>query len=87
LEKDAKYLYEWADQWILKDDENVKVKGTPVIVFGDYNFDAPKPWLQLLKNSHVLDIAENEIQERTTPFLNSILTEQKNRGKSVPKKK
>jgi hypothetical protein len=87
LKKDAKYLYEWADQWILKDEENVKVKGTPVIVFGDYNFDAPKPWLQLLKNPHALDIAENEIQERTTPFINSILTEQKNRAKSVPKKK
>jgi hypothetical protein len=37
-EKDARYLYEWADQWILRGENKVLVKGTPVIVFGSYNF-------------------------------------------------
>jgi hypothetical protein len=31
--KDAKLLYEWADEWQLADSETVKVKGTPVVVF------------------------------------------------------
>ncbi|MFZ1451498.1 MAG: L,D-transpeptidase, partial [Ferruginibacter sp.] len=39
-EKDARYLYEWADQWILDGKEIVLANGTPVIVFGSYNFDA-----------------------------------------------
>ena len=82
LEKDAKYLYEWADQWVLIDDENVKFKGTPVIVFGSYNFDAPKPWLQLVKNPKALTIAESEIEKVTAPFLSTILKEQEKKKKS-----
>jgi hypothetical protein len=47
-ETDAKYLYDWADEWQLADSETVKVKGLPVIVFGSYDFAAPRPWLVLL---------------------------------------
>jgi hypothetical protein len=79
-EKDAKYLYNWADQWILKDDENVLVKGTPVIVFGEYPFGQPKPWLQLVQNPKALNISAAEIENTTKPFLNDILSEQKKRG-------
>jgi len=82
LEKDAKYLYEWADQWVLADEENVKFKGTPVVVFGSYNFDGPKPWLQLLKNPKALAITESEIEEVITPYLTTIITEQEKRKKS-----
>lgn len=76
-ENDAKYLYKWADEWILKDSENVKVKGTPVIVFGSYNFDDPKPWLELIKNPKALDISENEIENQVKPFLQKIIDNQK----------
>lgn len=76
-EKDAKYLYKWADEWILKDKENVKVKGTPVIVFGSYNFDGPKPWLQLAKDPKALDISEAEIETQVKPFIQKILDNQK----------
>ena len=76
LEKDAKYLYKWADEWILKDKENVKVKGTPVIVFGSYNFDGPKPWYDLVKDPKALDIAESEIETQVKPFLKQILDNQ-----------
>jgi lipoprotein-anchoring transpeptidase ErfK/SrfK len=81
-EKDAKYLYEWADQWILIDDENVKFKGTPVIVFGSYPFGEPKPWLQLVKNPKALTISESEIEKVTTPYLETILKEQEKKKKS-----
>ena len=77
LEKDAKFLYEWADQWILNDKEEINAKGTPVIVFGSYNFDQPKPWLELVKNSKILDISSEEIEKEITPFLNEILKQQK----------
>ncbi|HCQ13614.1 L,D-transpeptidase [Flavobacterium sp.] len=77
LEKDAKFLYDWADQWVLADKETVKVKGTPVIVFGSYDFDEPKPWLQLVKNSKSLDISIAEVEKQTAPFLKAILEQQK----------
>lgn len=79
LEKDARYLYTWADQWILDGKETVLANGTPVIVFGSYDFDAPKPWLQLSTNPHALDISAEEIQKQTTVFLDKILTEQTKR--------
>jgi len=82
LEKDAKYLYEWADQWVLVDDENVKFKGTPVIVFGSYPFGEPKPWLQLVKNPKALTISESEMEKVTAPFLETILKEQEKKKKS-----
>jgi hypothetical protein len=76
-EKDAKDLYKWADEWILKDKENVKVKGTPVIVFGSYNFDGPKPWNALVDDPKALDISESEIENQVNPFLQKILDNQK----------
>jgi hypothetical protein len=85
-EKDAKLLYEWADEWQLADSETVKVKGTPVVVFGSYDFTAPKPWLQLVANPKALDISEKEIEEQTKPFLSTILKEQKNREMLHPTK-
>ena len=81
-EKDAKYLYEWADQWILVDDENVKFKGTPVVVFGSYPFGQPKPWLELVKNPKALTITEIEMEKVTAPFLETILKEQEKKKKS-----
>ncbi len=78
-ERDARHLYAWADEWVLEDKDSVQVKGTPVIVFGRYGFDAPKPWLQLVTNAKILDISEDEMQQQTAPFLNDILEEQKKR--------
>jgi hypothetical protein len=80
-EKDAKYLYNWADQWILKDDENVLIKGTPVIVFGAYPFGKSKPWLQLAQNPKALNISADEIEQATKSYFNGILSEQKKREK------
>lgn len=78
-ETDAHYLYNWADEWVLADEENVKVKGTPVIVFGSYDFEAPKPWLVLIANPKALNILEVEMDQLTNPHLSQILREQKNR--------
>ena len=71
-EKDAKILYEWADEWVLADKETVKVKGTPTVIFGSYNFDAPKPWLQLVSHPKALDITAETIEKMTTPYLAEI---------------
>ncbi len=74
LEKDARYLYTWADQWVLDEKEQLKTKGTPVIVFGSYDFAGAKPWKKLVGNAHALDISEKEMENLVMPYLNEIET-------------
>jgi hypothetical protein len=87
LESDAKLLYKWADEWILKSDEVISAKGTPVIVFGSYPFGSQKPWLQLLSDPHALDITEANIQQIATPFINDIIKQQEKRNAVEQRKK
>lgn len=79
LEADAKWMFDWADEWILADKETVKAKGTPVIVYGSYDFEGRKPWLNLAKNSHANDISTETLNEIVGKYQAEILKEQKNR--------
>ena len=81
LEKDAKMLYEFADQWELENAEKVRLKGTPVIVFGSYDFKNPKIWNTLPQDAKALSISEVELETTLSPFLPSILKEQTKREK------
>jgi lipoprotein-anchoring transpeptidase ErfK/SrfK len=78
-EKDAKFLYYWADQWVLANAYTILAKGTPVIIFGNYDFNSAKPWLKLISNPKSIDITKAEIEKITQPYLNEILAVQKNR--------
>lgn len=79
LEADAKWMFDWADEWILADKETVKAKGTPVIVYGSYDFEGRKPWLNLAKNSHANDISAETLNEIVGKYQAEIIKEQKNR--------
>ncbi|MEO5892141.1 MAG: L,D-transpeptidase [Ferruginibacter sp.] len=79
-EWDARYLYGWADQWVLDKKDNIQLKGTPVIVFGSYLFDAPKPWLQLGTDPRALSISPKELKSISAPYLASIRTWQNRRN-------
>ena len=80
-EKDAKYLYEWADQWTIKGTDNILAQGTPVIVFGSYPFGNSKPWLALAQNKNALDISAEELENTTKQFLPDIMLQQSKKGK------
>lgn len=76
LEADAKWMYSWADQWVLTNQGNtVEAKGTPVIVFGESDFKS-KPWLSLLQDPTANDISEKEMNDLIQPNLDEILKEQ-----------
>lgn len=77
LEQDARYLYDWADEWVLKGTDNVQAKGTPVIVFGSYPFGSSKPWMALVQNPRALDISPEQIKELVSQHMQTILAEQK----------
>ncbi|MGV9004273.1 L,D-transpeptidase [Flavobacterium sp.] len=76
LEKDAKILYEFADQWVLENDQKVKLKGTPVIVFGSYDFEGAKPWYALKEDPKALTLSEDDLEDAVSPHLQSIIKEQ-----------
>src|SRR6185436_9183186 len=45
LAEDAKWIYDWADQWkVSRNGRGVIRWGTPVVVFDDYDYKAPPPW-------------------------------------------
>lgn len=45
LERDARWLYGWGEEWTLGTNAwTVERQGTPVVVLGSYDFDAEPPW-------------------------------------------
>jgi hypothetical protein len=48
LARDAKWIYDWGEQWQLNPDKHhVDRLGTPVLILGTYDFAQPAPWLTL----------------------------------------
>jgi hypothetical protein len=47
LDRDAQWLYEWGDAWLVDAPAGVEAPGTPVFVVGAYDFAAPPPWRSL----------------------------------------
>lgn len=68
LEADAKWIFEWADSWVLADrGRRVEIYGTPVVVFDDYAFDQPPPWLRLAEDPTATAVTLDEIQRALQP--------------------
>lgn len=64
LEEDAKWIYDWADQWTLsKTDQSILAFGTPVLIFGDYRYGEKPVWTRLAEDpaATAISIAETEI--------------------------
>jgi hypothetical protein len=78
-EVDAKYLYNWAEQWKLGKTDTIILKGTPVIVFGSYDFDASKPWLKLAKDPAALNINAEALTKIVEPHYAEIIHWQQQR--------
>lgn len=62
--EEAVYIYNWAQQWKLDNKGQVILKnGTPFLVFGDYNFDHPSPWLDQAQNPKANFLTSEEMQK------------------------
>jgi len=81
LENDAKWLYDWADEWILKDASTVLAKGTPVIIFGTYDFESKSPWYNLTINPNANTITTADLETIISTHKIEILKEQEIRKK------
>lgn len=73
LEEDARWIYEWADQWtVSRDGRSILAFGTPVIIFGDYAYGKPPPWKRLIEDPQATTIYHEEIEEALGPHLPTI---------------
>ena len=75
---DAYFFYNWADQWILKNNQEI-AKGTPLIVFGNYPWRKTRPWNLLPKNPQSLTLTQDSIKNIIPPHLEYILQKQQER--------
>ncbi len=70
LEADALFLYDWTEQWILaKDGQTLRAHGTPVLVFGAYNFDTTAPWKKLPDDETATTLSIETLETEIAPSL------------------
>lgn len=58
---DAKYIFDWASMWEL-DGSRIERNGTPFMVYGEYDYDSNKPWLDLAQSMKANDLSQDEIE-------------------------
>jgi lipoprotein-anchoring transpeptidase ErfK/SrfK len=60
LRRDAEWLYRWGEQWVLDDSgRTVMTAGTPVLIIGVYEYDAPPPWIAIEALASPLGLPED----------------------------
>ncbi len=86
-EYDARWIYSWADQWILTaDGMKIIAYGTPVIIYGVYNFGKPGPWKLLAENADTTKLTSDEAQKFIDPFISKIISRAAIRDSVISKK-
>ena len=70
LESDAKWVFDWSDQWILSKPENKQIAyGTPVIIFDEYAYGQMPPWKRLSADPKAASVSMDEIEKLLTKHL------------------
>ncbi len=83
LQQDAEWIYYWADQWILtKDGNRIKAFGTPVIIYGKYDYHSPPSWKRLAEDKDADKLSEKELNKTVQKYLPTIIS-RKNRRDSL----
>jgi lipoprotein-anchoring transpeptidase ErfK/SrfK len=68
LERDAKWLYEWGEQWTLDSTKRtILTAGTPVVIVAEYDHASPPPWVDLSRLAQRLTL--DSPPARQTPRL------------------
>ncbi len=69
LETDARWIYSWVDQWVPGRGAEVKRWGTPVLVFGEYDYASRAPWLDLPADPSAARVTGAELEQALEPHL------------------
>lgn len=78
LAEDAKWLYDWADQWILENEQLV-AQGTATIVYGEYPWGERRPWKHLLENPKINDYTVEQMTAIIQLHIDKIIEKQEQR--------
>jgi hypothetical protein len=64
LESDARWLYGWADTWDVAEDRRTVLRhGTPVVVWGTWDWGGRAPWKRLPEDPNACTLASSEMEE------------------------
>lgn len=86
--EDAEWIYNWAEQWIVTDDdENIRAYGTPVIIFGEYDFDSPKIWLNMADDQDKAVISKEKMESLVNSYAGTIMARKHIRDYVIAEKK
>jgi lipoprotein-anchoring transpeptidase ErfK/SrfK len=77
---DAQWFYDWADQWILSEDEKLLASGTPTLVFGTYGYGKTAPWKNLVQDPNATKVDMESLKETLLPYLSDIQKKQEERN-------
>lgn len=76
--EDAMMIYDWAQQWKLDNrGREILRNGTPFMVYGDYDFKSPAPWLSLVEN-HNSNFLSAEEMDILRGYTNAYFKDKKN---------
>ncbi len=80
--EDGYWIYYWANQWILTaDGEKIIAYGTPVLIFGDYNYKGIKPWKLLPTDPAKAMVDEDKLESEIQKHILTIISRQEQRDK------
>lgn len=63
LESDAMWLYAWTEQWRLDPAGQLAASGTPVVIFGEWEWGRRAPWKRLPEEPDAATLQPSEIDE------------------------
>jgi hypothetical protein len=80
LEDDAKWVFEWAEMWMLsKTERSLLAHGTPVVIFGDYSYGEKAPWKRLAEDRNAASLSVAEIEDGLRKHMPKIETQARER--------
>ncbi|HVO73395.1 MAG TPA: L,D-transpeptidase [Ignavibacteriaceae bacterium] len=82
--EDAEWIYYWADQWIITaDGESMVAYGTPVIIFGKYNFKEKPPWKAMPVNPDTAKYTKADLEKIIKEYMPLIKERQEARDSVI----
>lgn len=71
-EEDARWFFEWADGWRVSGvRKRVVRRGTPVVVFGEYDYRRRRPWFYLLADYRSNRLTKGELDAVVAAFISA----------------
>jgi L,D-transpeptidase catalytic domain len=73
LEEDARWIYGWTRDWQPGRGSDVIRYGTPVLIFGNYDPEAPAPWTDLPASASGASVSAGELDSALAPHLATVV--------------